>query len=120
MNPEKNWQEVLLMKAYDAFNARDMEGVISLMKENITWPNGWEGGYVFGHNGVRDYWKRQWAGLNPKVVPVSFRLLDDGRAEIIIQQTVKDMRDNLLFQGPVKHLYTFEDGLIAHMEIAKM
>src|SRR5215208_116934 len=48
-----------LRKAYAAFNARDIEVVLSLMHQDVEWPNGMEGGYVYGHEGVRAYWTRQ-------------------------------------------------------------
>jgi hypothetical protein len=35
----------------------------------MTWPNAWEGGWVKGRDGVRHYWQRQWAALDPHVDP---------------------------------------------------
>lgn len=59
-------------QAYAAFNTRNMDAVLMFMHPYIHWPNGWEGGYVIGHNGIKDYWTRQWKELNPRVVPVAF------------------------------------------------
>ena len=50
----------LLRRAYAAFNARDIDAVLSMMHPNVEWPNAMEGGYVYGHDGVREYWTRQW------------------------------------------------------------
>ncbi len=47
-----------LRRAYAAFNARDIEVVLSLMYQDVEWPNGMEGEYVYGHDGVRAYWTR--------------------------------------------------------------
>ncbi len=110
----------LLSNAYDAFNRRDIDEVLATMDENVHWPNGWEGGYVHGYDGVRDYWTRQWAALNPKVVPVSFKEMEDGRIETLVQQTVKDLQDNIVFDGTVKHIYTISNGLITQMEIVEV
>jgi hypothetical protein len=44
----------LLTRAYTAFNARDIDAVLSLMHPDVDWPNAWEGGRVVGHAGVRD------------------------------------------------------------------
>ena len=120
MNNTDTSNQELIKKAYDAFNARDIDGVLILMHPNVHWPNGWEGGYVEGHGQVRDYWTRQWAELNPRVIPVSFTQMEDGRVETEVQQTVKDLRGNLLFDGLVKHTYSISDGLIMSMEIVKM
>ena len=46
----------LLRRAYAAFNARDLEGALSTMHVDVKWPNGMEGGTVYGHDGVRQYW----------------------------------------------------------------
>jgi hypothetical protein len=109
----------LLEKAYTAFNARDIDAVLSLMDPTVQWPNGWEGGYVQGHQEVRDYWIRQWKELDPIVQPVSIKERADGRIEVDVQQTVKDLQGNLLFDGPVKHIYTFNNDKVKHMEIEK-
>ncbi len=44
----------LIREAYSAFNARDIDAVLTMMHPEVNWPNGWEGGYVKGHEGVRD------------------------------------------------------------------
>ncbi|KAM3099871.1 nuclear transport factor 2 family protein [Phormidesmis sp. 146-12] len=46
-------------KAYQAFNTRDIDTVLSLLHPDVAWANGMEGGYVHGHAEVRDYWNRQ-------------------------------------------------------------
>jgi hypothetical protein len=50
--------ELLLRRAYEAFNARDIEEALSLMHPDVDWPNGMEGGRLHGHREVRDYWRR--------------------------------------------------------------
>lgn len=107
----------LLQKAYTAFNARDIDAVLNLMHANVSWPNGWEGGYVHGHNEVRNYWQRQWAAINPHVEPVSFDETGDGRFCVNVHQVVKDFDDKILADDMVQHIYTIEDGLIQAMEI---
>ena len=107
----------LIRSAYAAFNERDIDAVLLFMDANVHWPNGWEGGYVEGHHEVRDYWTRQWKELDPHVLPVSFKERPDGRLEVEVQQTVKDIQGKLLFQGKVKHVYTIENNLIKGMEI---
>jgi len=107
----------LLEKAYALFNDRDMEGIIMLMDPEVRWPNGWEGGYVEGHPGVRDYWQRQWREIDPKVFPVKISQLGDGRVEVIVHQLVKDLKGNLLIDNRIRHLYTFKNDLIKNMEI---
>jgi len=33
-------------EAYSAFNKRDIDTVLKIMHPEVTWLNGWEGGYV--------------------------------------------------------------------------
>jgi ketosteroid isomerase-like protein len=45
----------LLRKGYTAFNARDIDTILSMMHPDVQWANGMEGRYVHGHDGVRAY-----------------------------------------------------------------
>jgi hypothetical protein len=114
---DKDAIENLIEKAYSAFNKRDIDGVLMLMDQEVHWPNGWEGGFVEGHQAVRDYWTRQWAEINPIVLPVGIKQMRDGRVEVDVQQIVKDLKGNLLTDAKIKHVYTMKNGLIKAMEI---
>jgi len=72
----------LLEKVYEAFNARDMDTALAAMHPDVDWPNGWEGGRVFGRDGVRDYWTRQWRMIDPHVEPLRFEDDEAGRTVI--------------------------------------
>lgn len=109
----------LLRQAYAAFNARDIDAVLSLMHPQVRWPNGWEGGHVNGHEEVRAYWTRQWKELDPQVEPVGFKQRPSGAVEVAVHQRVKDRKGDVLFDGLVKHVYTLEQGKIQSMEIEK-
>jgi hypothetical protein len=64
----------LLEHLYDRFNARDMEAALATMHRDVVWANGLEGGHVFGQDGVRDYWTRQWAMIDSHAEPVGFSI----------------------------------------------
>ena len=112
--------ENLIRIAYSAFNERDIDKALSVMQPEVQWSKAWEGGYISGHDEIRKYWTRQWKELNPIVDPVKFTYREDGRLEIEVYQKVKDLQDNLVFDGMVKHVYAFEDGLIKTMDIEKV
>ena len=114
-----NEQERLLERIYEAFNRRDIDIVLAAMQPAVDWPNGWEGGRVSGRDEVRAYWTRQWAAVNPTVIPVAFQHGSDGRISVRVHQTVRDLSGNLLVEGEVVHVYAFEDGLIKAMDIEK-
>ena len=109
--------EQTIRKAYKAFNDRQVDDVLELMDPDVHWPNGWEGGYVNGHEQVREYWTRQWKQLDPEVSPLSLNKISDNKVEVKVQQKVKDLEGKIIFEGIVKHIYTFKQGLIKSMEI---
>jgi len=109
----------LLKEAYRRFNARDIDGVLRLMRKDVDWPNGMEGGRELGHDAVREYWTRQWAVVDPHVEPVGFRE-EGGRTVVLVDQVVKDLDGKVLVDQKIEHIYTVEGGLIRHMEIREV
>jgi hypothetical protein len=107
-----------LTRVYQLFNARDMENVLAAMHRDVTWANGMDGGYVHGQDGVRDYWTRQWAILDPHVEPVGFSTGEDGSIIVDVDQKVYDLAGNLLVDKRVGHIFRIEDGLIRRFDIA--
>ena len=107
----------LLSRAYAAFNARDIDAVLSMMHPEVEWPNGMEGGYVYGHDGVRAYWTRQWDLIDPLVEPQAFSPEPDGRILVEVHQRVLDKDGATLLDGQVQHIYSIRDRLVRHMEI---
>ncbi len=109
----------LLKAMYRAFNAREIDTILAVMHPEIIWPNGWEGGYVYGHQGVCDYWTRQWAAIDPRVDPIDFNTNDAGVIVVRVHQVVRDKEGTTLSDSMVEHLYELENGLIKRMEIKK-
>jgi hypothetical protein len=87
----------LLEHLYDRFNARDMEAVLATMHPDVVWANGLEGGHVYGRDGVRDYWTRQWAMIDSHAEPVGFSSGADGTTDVEVHLTARDLKGNLLF-----------------------
>ena len=107
----------LIKKAYAAFNERDIDKALSTMQATVQWSKAWEGGYISGHDEIKKYWTRQWKEINPKVKPTTFNERPNGSLEVVVHQKVKDLQGNALFDGIVKHVYSFDDGLIKTMDI---
>ena len=107
----------LIRKAYAAFNDRDIDAALSTMQPTVQWSKAWEGGYINGHDAIKQYWTRQWKEINPKVEPIGCNERQNGSLEVKVLQKVKDLEGNSIFDGTVKHIYTFEDGLIKTMDI---
>ncbi len=107
----------MLEKAYAAFNARDIDSVLDVMHVDVDWPNGLEGGNVHGHDGVRDYWTRQWGVIDPNVEPLRFEADADERTVVHVRQVVRDLSGKVVADEMVQHVYSIEDGLVKSMEI---
>lgn len=112
--------EEILRAAYQAFNARDLEAAIALMHPDVDWPNAWEGGRVVGREAVSGYWQRQFEAISSKVEPRGFAEGPDGAITVEADQVVHDAHSgDLLSDGPVRHRYRVENGLIIRMDVLK-
>ena len=109
--------EHLLVRAYAAFNARDIDAAVALMQPDVDWPNAMEGGRVHGHAGVRDYWTRQFTQIESHVEPERFSETDDGRVAVDVHAVVHDLDGNLLTDRHITHVYTIRDGLVQRMDV---
>jgi ketosteroid isomerase-like protein len=107
----------LLQRVYEAFSRREFETVLAEMRDDVDWPNGWEGGRVVGKSAVRDYWKRQFEVLDAIVEPKQFTREADGRIAIDVHQVVHDKSGKLVADQRVQHVYEIREGLIRSMEI---
>jgi hypothetical protein len=107
----------ILKRLYDRFNARDMETVLAALDGNVVWANGMEGGHVQGHDGVRSYWTRQWAMVDPHVEPVGFSKGPEGEVVVEVHQVVHDLSGKLLLDQMVGHIFRIEDGLVRRFDI---
>jgi nuclear transport factor 2 (NTF2) superfamily protein len=110
-------EQDLLTKVYAEFNARNIDRVLAAMHPDVKWPNGWEGGWMTGHDAVRDYWTRQWGAIDPLVDPVNMETDELGRTVVTVHTVVRDLAGNVISDGMVQHVYSMENGLIRTMEI---
>jgi hypothetical protein len=110
--------EIEIVKClYDRFNARDMETVLAALHETVAWANGMEGGHVHGRDGVRSYWTRQWAMIDPHVEPVGFSRGPEGEIVVEVHQVVHDLDGALLLDQMVGHIFRIKDGLVRRFDI---
>jgi ketosteroid isomerase-like protein len=110
--------EALLRDIYAAFNARDVDAVLGTLHPDVDWPNAFEGGRVVGHAAVRDYWRRQFTQIDPRVEPRRFADAGDGRVAVAVHQLVRALDGGVLADGEVTHVYSFRDGLITRMDVS--
>jgi hypothetical protein len=102
---------------YEAFNRRDIDGVLALMVDEVDWPNAWKGGRLTGQRAVRDYWTAQWAEIDPRVEPLGVTERADGKVAVSVRQVVHSLDGQLLGDGEVVHVYRLDEGLIRRMDV---
>ena len=117
MNDKMYAHQGLIKHVYAAFNARDIDAILKVMHADVKWSRAWEGDYAIGHDEVRAYWQRQWKEINPNVTPVGFHQRENGTLEVEVDQLVKDLDGNIIFNGKVKHIYEIDNGLLQQMNI---
>uniref|UniRef100_B0T3I5 SnoaL-like domain-containing protein n=1 Tax=Caulobacter sp. (strain K31) TaxID=366602 RepID=B0T3I5_CAUSK len=114
----------VLESLYERFNARDIDGVLSQLTDDVAWANGMDGGHVHGREGVREYWTRQWAMVSPHVEPVGFHRTTDGAIVAEVRQTIRDLQGRPL-EGQthglkdktVGHVFRLREGKVARFDI---
>jgi ketosteroid isomerase-like protein len=106
-----------LKLVYDRFNARDIETVLAAMHHDVMWANGMEGGHVRGRDGVRSYWTRQWAMIDPHVAPVAFSAGSGGEVVVEVHQIVRSLQGDILVDQMVGHIFRIEDGSVKRFDI---
>jgi ribosomal protein S18 acetylase RimI-like enzyme len=109
--------EQLLRRAYEAFNARDIQGALATMHPEVDWPNAMEGRRAHGREAVREYWERQWGLFDSRVQPLR---IEQGRGGLIVatvRQLVRDLTGNVVSDETVEHHYVITGGLIERMDV---
>jgi hypothetical protein len=109
--------QILIAEAYAAFNRRDIDGVLALMSEKVSWPKSSDGGRVVGKEEIRAYWTRQWKEFDPHVEPVEVIDSKENQTEVKVHQLVKTLSGDVLSDTDVWHIYTIANGLIQRMDL---
>jgi nuclear transport factor 2 (NTF2) superfamily protein len=117
----------VLKRMYACFNARDIDGVLAALTDDVAWANGMEGGHVHGREGVRQYWTRQWAIVSPRVEPISFDRVSDHSILVEVRQSIRDQQGRPLQDQAhglrdkmVGHVFYFQDGKVTRFDIQEV
>ena len=108
----------LFRELYENFNKRQIDLVISNMAPDVKWANGMDGGYVYGHEAVREYWTRQFKIVHSRVTPLRIDV-ENNAVKIKVHQVVNDSDGNLLADELVEHHFTLINGKISEFVIGK-
>jgi len=106
----------LFRELYKNFNNRQIDLVISQMTTDVKWANGMDGGYVYGHDGVREYWTRQFNIVKSQVTPLKIDI-ENEFVKIKVHQVVHDLKGNLLADEIVDHHFYLKNEKISEFVI---
>lgn len=109
--------EQLIKRLYDLFNARDIDGVLSNLDDNVAWANGMENTHVLGTGAVREYWTNQWLVIDPHVHPLRVSTAPDDSIVAEVHQIVRDLEGKVLLDEMVGHVFQIENGKVNRFDI---
>ena len=113
MTSEQQFLETL----YDAFNKREFEKIFAMMQPDVKWANGMDGGFIYGRDAVREYWRKQFEVTQGQLEPLKFETDENNRSIVTVHLIVRDLQGNVLVARTVKQMFTIENGLISLFEI---
>ena len=102
---------------YNAFNARDIDGVLNHLAPDVDWPNGMTGGREHGRAAVKSYWEKQWKEIDPRVEPLRIDVAPDGKAHVRVHQFVTAKDGAVLQDKKIEHVYSFDGPFVSRMDI---
>lgn len=108
---------------YERFNARDIDGVLPLLADDVVWANGMDGGHVHGREAVREYWTHQFSIVRAQVLPIGFERIAENSIVVRVQQSIRDLsgqpveQTHKLTDKIVGHAFRFEGGKIVRFDI---
>ena len=117
----------VIHRIYDRFNARDIDGVLVELADDVAWANGMDGGHVYGREAVRHYWTLQWAIVSPHVEPVAISVRGEDTVAVEVIQSVFDLegkplagQSHGLKDKTVMHVFQVENGRIVRFDIEEI
>jgi hypothetical protein len=109
--------EQVIHQIYHGFNARDMEGVLAMLTDDVAWANAMEGTHIHGKDAIRDYWTHQWSVIDPHVEPLKIAKAADGSLVVDVHQVVKNLEGQTLINETVKHAFRLDGGRVQRFDI---
>jgi hypothetical protein len=72
---------------------------------------------VIGRAAVRDYWRRQFAQIDPRARPRGFADAGDGRGAVTLHQLVRALDGTVLADREVTYVSSLRGGLVVRMDV---
>ena len=106
----------ILHRAYKLFNDRDVDALLSMMTDDVEWPDVTNGVVLHGKEALRLYWEGQFMATDPRVRPIAFIPAGDDLVAVVTQRNL-DHQGQVLMPTLVFHRYTFYDERVCRMVV---
>jgi ketosteroid isomerase-like protein len=112
-SPER---QVLLLRAYLAFNAQDLDRLLVRIADDVDWPDD-DGGRIRGSGALAAYWTEQWTRVRAHDHPVAFEEADDGRIAVRVEQVVRSLDGSTVSTARLTHLLRLDGDRIVRLDV---
>lgn len=110
-------ERALLSRAYEAYNARNLEALGAVLHDDAEWPDSLEGGLVTGRAAVIAYFARQFDLMQLDARQITVREEPPSRIVLDIQYAVRSREGQLWSDTRAVLAYDFADGLIRRLTV---
>ena len=104
-------------KLYQALNARNADGALRDLTDDIDWPGAGGQGRIFGQAALKHDWTQYWSVASDRLEPKGIGVLPDGRIVVDARQVVTAPDGAVRSERKVRHTFTLRDGKIARMDV---
>lgn len=101
--------EVLLRRAFDAYNRRDAGALLTLLHDDVAWSS--DGG-TLRKSELRAFWTEQWTRTRTHDEVTRVRQTAETEFAVSLDQVVRSVDGSLLSTGSFRYAFVVENGLI--------
>ena len=113
-----NRTKEIVLAAYDAYNARDADGILQFVSDDVDWPNGND--RLHGREELRRYWINQWTETRTHDEPTDVTELPDGRIRVRLDQVVQSLDGIEISRGSFEYFFTLRRDAITRLDITML
>ena len=110
--------EQVLRRAYNAYNSQDSDTLLTLVSEDVDWPNG--RARIHGKSELRAYWVEQWTRIRTHDELVSIKETEPDQYIVRISQMVRSLDGSIVSRGEFDHIHEIRNGSIVRMDIREV
>ncbi|WP_179496687.1 nuclear transport factor 2 family protein [Leifsonia sp. AK011] len=108
-----------LRSAYDAYNAQDLHRLMSLITDDVDWPEG-DGRRLHGRAAVTEYWREQWVRTRTTDTVGPIAHLSESVLAVHVDQVVRSIGGRRISGGTFAHVVHVDNNRISRLDIVAL